>query len=100
MASIKRISKCFQEVKRLTGDLLPEEKIDEILFKAKQKINENKFQQQQSKTDKLLAEEIINEFEYDQAIKKRNLAEKIAGTGKDKAKKLKRQHLFGRRKFD
>ena len=75
MASIKRISKCFQEVKRLTGDLLPEEKIDEILFKAKQKINENKFQQQQSKTDKLLAEEIINEFEYDQAIKKRNLAE-------------------------
>ena len=30
---------------------------------------------------------------------KRNLAEKIAGTGKDKAKKLKRQHLFGRRKF-
>ena len=32
---------------------------------------------------------------------KRNLAEKIAGTGKDKAKKLKRQHMFGqRRKFD
>ena len=31
MASIKRISKCFQEVKRLTGDLLPEEKIDEFL---------------------------------------------------------------------
>ena len=31
---------------------------------------------------------------------KRNLAEKIAGTGKDKAKKLKRELLFGGRKFD
>jgi len=31
---------------------------------------------------------------------KRTLGDKIAGTGKDKAKRLKRQHLFGRRKFD
>ena len=31
---------------------------------------------------------------------KRTLGDKIAGTGKDKAKRLKRQHMFGRRKFD
>ena len=31
---------------------------------------------------------------------KRTLGDKIAGTGKDKAKRLKKQHMFGRRKFD
>jgi len=30
MANIKKISKCFQEVKRLTGDLLPDQQINEI----------------------------------------------------------------------
>ena len=31
MADIKRISKCFEEVKRLTGDLISDEQINEIL---------------------------------------------------------------------
>ena len=31
MATIKTISKCFKEVQRLTGDLLPDEKINEII---------------------------------------------------------------------
>ena len=62
MATIKTISKCFKEVKKLTGDLLPDEQINQILDEAKIKINETKFNQQQSKTDKLLAEEIINQF--------------------------------------
>jgi len=70
MATIKKISKCLTEVKRLTGDLLPDEQINQILDEAKIKINETQFNQQQSKTDKLLAEEIINKFEYDQAAKK------------------------------
>ena len=75
MASIKSLSKCFQEVKRLTGDLLSEEQINKFLDEAKIKLNENRFQQQQSKTDKILAQEIVSQFEYDQALKKRNLAE-------------------------
>ena len=75
MATIKTISKCFKEVKKLTGDLLPDEQINQILDEAKIKINETKFNQQQSKTDKLLAEEIINQFEYEQALNKRNKAE-------------------------
>ena len=75
MVTIKTINKCFKEVKRLTGDLLPDEQINQILDEAKIKIEENKFQDLESKTDKILAEEIIDKFEYDQIVKKRNLAE-------------------------
>ena len=72
---IKKLSKCFEEVKRLTGDLLPDEQINQILDEAKIKIEENKFQDLESKTDKVLAQEIIDKFEYDQVLKKRNIAE-------------------------
>ena len=75
MADVKRLSKCFQEVKRLTGDLLPDEQINQILDEAKIKINENKFQGAEVKSEKILAQEIIDKFEYDQVLKKRNLAE-------------------------
>jgi len=75
MADVKRLSKCFQEVKRLTGDLLPDEQINKILDEAKIKINENKFQGAEVKSEKILAQEIIDKFEYEQVLKKRNLAE-------------------------
>ena len=75
MVTIKTISKCFKEVKRLTGDLLPDEQINQILDEAKIKIEENKFQDLESKTDKILAEEIADKLEYDQIVKKRNLVE-------------------------
>jgi hypothetical protein len=75
MADIKKLSKCFEEVKRLTGDLLPDEQINQILDEAKIKINENKFQGAETKSEKILSEEIINKFEYEQVLKKRNLAE-------------------------
>jgi hypothetical protein len=75
MVNIKTISKCFKEVKRLTGDLLPDEQINQILDEAKIKIEENKFQDLESKTDKILAEEIADKLEYDQIVKKRNLVE-------------------------
>jgi hypothetical protein len=75
MADVKRLSKCFQEVKRLTGDLLPDEQINQILDEAKIKINENKFQGAEVKSEKILAQEIIDKFEYEQVLKKRNLAE-------------------------
>jgi hypothetical protein len=52
MVTIKTINKCFKEVKRLTGDLLPDEQINQILDEAKIKIEENKFQDLESKTDK------------------------------------------------
>ena len=73
--TIKTISKCFKEVKRLTGDLLPDQQINEILDEVKIKINENKFKQHQQETDDLIAEGLINKLEYEQALKKRNLAE-------------------------
>jgi len=75
MATIKSLSKCFQEVKRLTGNLLSDEKINILLDEAKIKINENKFQGAEVKSEKILAQEIIDKFEYDQVLKKRNLAE-------------------------
>ena len=75
MADIKKLSKCFQEVKRLTGDLISDEQINEILDEAKIKINESKFEKSQIKTDEILAKEVIDKFEYDQALKKRNLAD-------------------------
>ena len=75
MANIKKISKCFQEVKRLTGDLLPDEQINEILDEVKIKVNEEKYSKAEQKTERLLAQEVINKFEYDQALKKKNTAE-------------------------
>jgi len=75
MATIKSLSKCFQEVKRLTGNLLSDEKINLLLDEAKIKINENKFQGAEVKSEKILAQEIIDKFEYDQILKKRNIAE-------------------------
>ena len=60
MATIKSLSKCFKEIKRLTGDLLSEKQINELLDEAKIKINENKFQDLESKTDKILAQEITD----------------------------------------
>ena len=55
--------------------LLPDEQINQILDEAKIKINENKFQGAEVKTEKILAKEIIDKFEYEQVLKKRNLAE-------------------------
>ena len=75
MATIKSLSKCFQEVKRLTGNLLSDEKINLLLDEAKIKINENKFQGAEVKSEKILSQEIIDKFEYDQVLKKRNIAE-------------------------
>ena len=71
---IKSINRCFNEVKRLTGDLLPDEQINKILEEIKIKTNQEKFTKAQEKTDSLLAEEVINQFEYEQALKKRNAA--------------------------
>ena len=75
MADIKKLSKCFQEVKRLTGDLISDEQINEILDEAKIAVNESKFDKAQIKTDKILAKNVIDKIEYAQAVKKRNLAE-------------------------
>ena len=75
MVTIKSLSKCFKEVKRLTGDLLSDEQINVFLDEAKIKINENKFQGAEVKSEKILSQEIIDKFEYDQVLKKRNLAE-------------------------
>ena len=73
--TIKTISKCFKEVKRLTGDLLPEEQINQILDEVKIQINEAKFKQNQEKTENLIADNVAEKLEYEQALKKRNLAE-------------------------
>jgi hypothetical protein len=75
MATIKSLSKCFTEVKRLTGNLLSDEQINIILDEAKIKINENKFQGADVKSEKILSQEIIDKFEYEQVLKKRNIAE-------------------------
>ena len=72
---IKKLSKCFKEVKRLTGDLISDEQINEILDEAKIAVNESKFDKAQIKTDKILAKNVIDKIEYAQAVKKRNLAE-------------------------
>ena len=75
MATIKSLSKCFTEVKRLTGNLLSDAQINIILDEAKIKINENKFQGADVKSEKILSQEIIDKFEYEQVLKKRNIAE-------------------------
>ena len=58
-----------------TGIGISDEQINEILDEAKIKINESKFEKAQIKTDEILAKEIIDKFEYEQALKKRNLAD-------------------------
>ena len=73
--SIKSFSKCFNEMKRLSGDTLSDDKINQLLDEIKIKINEDKFKQGEAKTEKILKEEIFDNFKYQQALDKRNLAE-------------------------
>lgn len=73
--SIKTFSKCFQEMKRLSGDKLSDDKINEFLDEIKVKINEDKFRNGESQTEKILEKEIFDNFEYQQALNKKNLAE-------------------------
>jgi hypothetical protein len=73
--SIKSFSKCFTEMKRLSGDTLSDDKINALLDEIKIKINEDKFKQGEIKTEKILKEEIFDNFKYQQALDKRNLAE-------------------------
>ena len=73
--SIKSFSQCFSEMKRLSGDTLSDDKINELLDEIKIKINEDKFKQGEAKTEKILKEEIFDNFKYQQALDKRNLAE-------------------------
>ena len=73
--TIKTFSKCFQEMKRLSGNTITDEKINQFLDEIKIKQNEDKFNQNQLRTEEILAEEIFNSFEYEQALTKRNLAE-------------------------
>jgi hypothetical protein len=73
--TIKTFSKCFQEMKRLSGDKLSDDKINEFLDEIKVKINEDKFRNGESQTEKILEKEIFDNFEYQQALNKKNLAE-------------------------
>tara|TARA_R110002074_G_scaffold136811_1_gene281616 strand:- start:5 stop:2506 length:2502 start_codon:yes stop_codon:yes gene_type:complete len=73
--SITTFSKCFNEMKRLSGNTITDEKINQFLDEIKIKQNEDKFNQNQSRTEDILAEEVFNEFEYTQALTKRNMAE-------------------------
>ena len=73
--NIKSFSKCFNEMKRLSGDTLSDDKINALLDEIKIKINEDKFKQGEAKTEKILKEEIFDNFKYQQALDKRNLAE-------------------------
>lgn len=72
---IKSFSRCFQEMKRLSGDKLSDDKINEFLDEIKIKINEDKFRNGEEQTKKILEKEIYDNFEYQQALNKRNLAE-------------------------
>jgi hypothetical protein len=73
--SIKTFNQCFQEMKRLSGNSLSDEKINEFLDEIKVKINEDKFRNGESQTEKILEKEIYDNFEYQQALNKKNLAE-------------------------
>lgn len=73
--TIKTFNKCFQEMKRLSGNSLSDERINEFLDEIKIKINEDKFRSGEEQTRKLLEKEIFNNFEYQQALNKKNLAE-------------------------
>ena len=46
----------------------------QTLYEAKIKIEENKLQDLESNTYKVVAQENIDKFEYDQVLKKRNIA--------------------------
>lgn len=72
---IKSFSRCFQEMKRLSGNKLSDDKINEFLDEIKVKINEDKFRNGEEQTKKILEKEIYDNFEYQQALNKRNLAE-------------------------
>jgi len=72
---IKSFSRCFNEMKRLSGNSLSDEKINEFLDEIKIKINEDKFRNGESQTEKILEKEIYDNFEYQQALNKKNLAE-------------------------
>ena len=72
---IKTFSKCFQEMKRLSGDTLSDDKINQFLDEIKKKINEDKFKEGEIRTEKLLEQEIFDNFIYQEALNKRNLAE-------------------------
>ena len=56
--------------------MLSDSQVNQILDEAKIKLNENAYQQQQGKTDEILAQEIINNFEYEQALKKKKFSRK------------------------
>jgi hypothetical protein len=73
--TIKTFDKCFQEMKRLSGNSLSDEKINEFLDEIKIKINEDKFRNGEEQTKKILEKEIYDNFEYQQALNKKNLAE-------------------------
>ena len=73
--TIKTFDKCFQEMKRLSGNSLSDEKINEFLDEIKIKINEDKFRSGEEQTKKILEKEIYDNFEYQQALNKKNLAE-------------------------
>jgi len=72
---IKTFSNCFNEMKRLSGDSLSDDKINQFLDEIKIKINEDKFNKLEIKTKKLLELEIFDNFIYENALAKRNLAE-------------------------
>lgn len=72
---IKTFSRCFKEMKRLSGDTLSDDKINEFLDEIKKKINEDKFKEGEVRTEKLLGQEIFDNFIYQEALNKRNLAE-------------------------
>ena len=72
---IKTFSRCFKEMKRLSGDTLSDDKINQFLDEIKKKINEDKFKEGEVRTEKLLGQEIFDNFIYQEALNKRNLAE-------------------------
>ena len=52
--TIKTFDKCFQEMKRLSGNSLSDEKNNEFLDEIKIKINEDKFRNGEEQTKKIL----------------------------------------------
>jgi len=72
---IKTFSKCFKEMKRLSGDNISDERINEFLDEIKKKINEDQFKTGEQKTERILEDEIFDNFVYQEALNKRSLAE-------------------------
>ena len=73
--TIKTFSKCFKEMKRLSGDTISDERINEFLDEIKKKINEDQFKTGEQKTERILEDEIFDNFVYQEALNKRSLAE-------------------------